>query len=243
MPSAPTADAAARQQTIDSLYGQFTSRLDPRFQQDQTALETQLQNQGLSTGSEAYNQAMESFGRTKNDAYTSAQNQAVVGGGAEQSRLFGLQGNERERAIQEYSTQRNAPLNEVSALLGSGPGITNPTFSPTPQTGVAGSDITALTSANAQRAQQSSDATMGGLYGLVGTGLSAAASYYSDRRVKKDIKKVGTLDNGLPVYAYEYVWGGGQHIGLIAQDVEKLHPGAVGEVNGIKTVNYAEAVR
>ena len=174
LPAAPTADAAARQQTIDALQAQFNSRLDPQFQQQQTALETRLANQGIGVGSDAYNKAMESFGRTRNDAYQTAQNQAIAGGGAEQSRLFGLQGNERERAIQEYVTQRNAPLNEVSALM-SGTQIQNPTFSPTPQTGIAAADITGPTAMQyqgqlnaAQNAQSGRNAMMGGLFGLAG---------------------------------------------------------------------------
>lgn len=197
LPSAPTADAAARQQTIDAMYGQYQSRLDPQFQQSQKAIETRLANQGIGVGSDAYNQAMESFGRTRNDAYQSAQNQAVGAGGAEQSRLFGLQGNERERAIQEYERQRNAPLNEVNALM-SGTQIQNPTFSPTPQTSIAGTDYTGLVNnqyagqMNAyNQGQSASNAAMGGLFGLGGAvaggalagpfGASMGASLFGGR--------------------------------------------------------------
>jgi hypothetical protein len=181
MPAAPTADAAARQQNIDALYGQYQSRLDPRFQDEQTALQTQLANQGISVGSDAYSKSMESFGRSKNDAYTSALNQAVASGGGEQSRLFGLQANERDRAIQEYAAQRNAPLNEVSALM-SGTQIQNPQFSPTPQTGIQAADITGPTAlgyqgqlSSAANAQSGSNAAMGGLFGLAGAGLGGWA--------------------------------------------------------------------
>ena len=177
--AAPAADAAARQQTIDALYGQYASRLDPRFEREQRALETQLENQGFARGSDAYTDALGTFGLTKNDAYTSAMNQAVGSGGMEQSRLFGLQGNARERAIQEYAAQRNAPLNETNALM-SGTQITNPTFSPTPQTGIAAADITGPTSLayqgqmqNAVNAQSANNAAMGGLFGLAGAGASA----------------------------------------------------------------------
>lgn len=182
LPGAPTADADARQQTIDSLYGQYSSRLDPRFKDEQTALATQLANQGIGVGSDAYKNSMESFGRTKNDAYTSAMNQAVASGGAEQNRLFGLQGNERERAIQEYTAQRNAPLNEVSSLM-SGTQIQNPSFSPTPQTGIQSTDITGPTAMAYQgqmnsynQGQAANNAAMGGLFGLGGSVLSGAGS-------------------------------------------------------------------
>ena len=177
LPGAPVADADARQQTIDALYGQYESRLNPRFQDEQSALETQLANQGIGVGTDAYTKALESFGRTKNDAYTSALNQAVSSGGSEQSRLFGLQGNARERAIQEYTTQRNAPLNEISALM-SGQQIQNPQFSSIPQTGIQPADITGPTNLayqgqmNAYNQQMGSrNAAMGGLFGLAGAGL------------------------------------------------------------------------
>ena len=251
--AAPTADAAARQETIDALYGQYTSRLDPRFASEQTSMENKLQGQGFVPGSDAYDKAMAQFGRTKNDAYTSALNQAVGSGGAEQSRLFGLQGNERERAIQEYSAQRNAPLNETNALM-SGTQITNPTFSPTPQTGIAAADITGPTALAyqgqmnaANNATSAGNAAMGGLFGLAGAGMGAYGQYaglaaMSDRRMKKDISVVGRLNNGLPVYSFKYKHGGPQQIGLMAQDVEKVNPSAVEEHNGIKMVNYSEAV-
>jgi hypothetical protein len=78
---------------------------------------------------------------------------------------------------------------------------------------------------------------------LGGAGIRAAYPN-SDRRVKKNISKVGVLDNGLPVYSFQYIWGGPQQIGLMAQDVEKVNPSAVVENDaGVKMVNYSEAVK
>ena len=255
LPAAPTGDAAARQQTIDSVYNQYTSRLDPRFAKANTDLQTSLANQGFAVGGDAYNSAFESAGRTRNDAYQQALNAAVTAGGAEQSRLFGLgdtarqrataealtlrgmpmseqaavqglqqtafstqaserdraaaersqqrqagltdaqqvfnlqsvlyglQGNERERAIQEAAYLRNVPLNETTALMGTGPGISNPQFSAAPQGTIAPANYQAQVNANYQGAlgnynQQvgANNAAMGGLFGLagaVGGGLAA----------------------------------------------------------------------
>ncbi len=251
LPEAPKADDAARQQVIDALYGQYTSRLDPRFEQERNAFETQLANQGIGVGTDAYSRAMSDFGRYKNDAYTSALNQSVASGGSEQSRLFGLQGAARERGIQEQAYLRNLPLNEVAALMGTGSGVTMPQFSAIPQTGIANTDITGPTSLayqgglqNAALQQQSQSSTLGGLFGLGSSGIGALGTYaaFSDRRVKADIKKVGNLDNGLPVYLFRYKSGGPMQIGLMAQDVEKVKPEAVTEVNGIKAVYYDQAV-
>ena len=247
--AAPAADAAARQQAIDAMYGQYTSRLDPRFAEEQTAAETSLATQGIGVGSDAYTKAMESFGRTKNDAYTSAMNQAVSSGGAEQSRLFGLAANARERAIQEQATLRNAPLNEITALT-SGQLINNPQFAAMGQTPIAAADITGPTRLayqgqmagyDAQNAQRL--ATTEGLYGLGRAGITAYGASGSDIRIKENISRVGTLDNGLPVYSFRYKAGGPQQIGLMAQDVEKVNPMAVTEINGVKAVYYSEAVK
>ena len=188
MPVAPVADNEARQQTIDSMYNQYASRLDPQFADAQTALETQLANQGIMAGSDAYTKAMESQGRTKNDAFQTAMNASVTGGGTEQSRLFGLQANARERAIQEYAYERGMPLNEAIALMGGSGGVTMPSFSPTPQTGVSGTDFigaqnSSIAMASNQYNQQNNarNAAMGGLFGLggaVGGGFAGNAELF-----------------------------------------------------------------
>jgi hypothetical protein len=83
------------------------------------------------------------------------------------------------------------------------------------------------------------------MIGTLGAGaMGAPPGTFSDRRIKQNISKVGVLDNGLPVYSFQYIWGGPQQIGLMAQDVEKVNPSAVVENDaGIKMVNYSEAVR
>lgn len=82
---------------------------------------------------------------------------------------------------------------------------------------------------------------MGGIQGIGQMGTALAA--FSDRRLKEDIERVGQLDNGLPVYRFRYRDGGPVIIGLMADDVEKVAPEAVGERNGFKTVRYDVAVR
>lgn len=64
----------------------------------------------------------------------------------------------------------------------------------------------------------------------------------SDRRIKTDIRRVGTLDNGLPVYAFRYFGTGPVHIGVMAQEVEAFRPEAVWTINGVKMVDYGRAV-
>jgi len=70
-------------------------------------------------------------------------------------------------------------------------------------------------------------------------------SFFSDRRLKEDIKRVGTANNGLPIYKFKYKGDPNEqtHIGFMAQDVEKVHPEAVGLAGGYKTVDYDKASR
>jgi hypothetical protein len=63
----------------------------------------------------------------------------------------------------------------------------------------------------------------------------------SDMRLKEDIALVGRLFDGTPVYGYRYKGAPAYHIGLMAQDVEKIVPGAVVEINGYKAVDYRAA--
>ena len=82
----------------------------------------------------------------------------------------------------------------------------------------------------------------GGAGQAAGT-AGTAALLASDRRVKENISQVGSLDNGLPVYLFNYKGGNTPQIGLMAQDVEKVNKKAVVEINGIKMVNYDWAVK
>ena len=63
----------------------------------------------------------------------------------------------------------------------------------------------------------------------------------SDMRLKEDITPVGALFDGTPVYGFRYKGAPAYHIGLMAQDVEKISPGAVIEINGYKAVDYRAA--
>jgi hypothetical protein len=63
----------------------------------------------------------------------------------------------------------------------------------------------------------------------------------SDRRLKEDIKQVGETFDGQPIYVYRFKGEEKSQLGLIAQEVEKTHPDAVGERNGYLTVDYYDA--
>jgi len=64
---------------------------------------------------------------------------------------------------------------------------------------------------------------------------------FSDRRLKENIRKVGKLKDGQTIYSYNYKGDNVTHIGLMADEVEKKHPEAVGLSAGYKTVDYDKA--
>ena len=84
----------------------------------------------------------------------------------------------------------------------------------------------------------------GMLGGILGAGLSGWASggFASDRRLKMDITKLGEEPDGLGVYEYRYVTDQPDaplRKGVMADEVEKLRPWALGPKRGdFATVNY-----
>ena len=78
-----------------------------------------------------------------------------------------------------------------------------------------------------------------------GASIGAAAMLASDKRLKENLKPVGKLDNGLKVYVGNYKEETGldttPQLFLLAQEVEKKNPDAVGEKDGYLAVNYRKA--
>lgn len=80
----------------------------------------------------------------------------------------------------------------------------------------------------------------GGAGAGLGTVGAAGGLALSDRRLKRDLRRVGSTDEGLPIYVFRYLNGKRFHMGVMAQDVEKVNPSAVTEFEGFKMVNYGE---
>jgi len=80
-----------QQQMQDAYMNQAKSRLDPQWQQRSSDLETQLQNQGLSRGSEAWNREIGNMGNQRNDAYNQAMQTGILNSGAEAQRMQGME--------------------------------------------------------------------------------------------------------------------------------------------------------
>jgi hypothetical protein len=84
----------------------------------------------------------------------------------------------------------------------------------------------------------------GALSGSTTTATQPTSWFGSDRRLKKNIERIGETDEGLPIHKFEYKGdpAGQKHIGFMADEVEKIHPEAVGiHPSGFKMVDYDKA--
>lgn len=203
-------------------------RLDPIIAQQDEALRTRLANQGVKAGSAAYDREMNNQNQSNNDAY----NQLLLQG--------------HGQAFNEAVAERNQPINEISALL-SGSQVSMPQFmganiGSIPTTDNAGI-ISNYDNQRIQAAQQDNaftNSVLGGLFGLGGKLIGL-----SDKRAKKDIKKVGEVPvegDNINLYSFRYKKGmgdGKQHVGVMAQEVEKSRPDAVTRrSDGMRQVDY-----
>ena len=142
----------------------------------------------------------------------------------------------RGQGLQELLNLRQAPLNELMALLGGtqvGPtsfqGGGSAAWAPANIYGAAQDAYGAqMAQANARRAQGANALNAGlQLFGM-----------FSDRRLKSNIERIGELPSGLPVYSY--VIFGEPAIGVMADEAERLFPEAVStHSSGFKMVDYA----
>ena len=78
---------------------------------------------------------------------------------------------------------------------------------------------------------------------LLGAGTSAAMMF-SDERMKENMVPVGVTPDGQTVYDFNYKGDPTKHTGLIAQEVEQVHPEAVATdpASGMKMVDYEQAL-
>jgi hypothetical protein len=148
------------------------SRLDPQFQRDEESLRTRLINQGIGQGSEAYNREFERFNQAKNDARM----QSVLSGQQYASALLGDSLTRRNQGIQEYTTQRNAPLNEYNAFM-SGTQVENPQFSSAGYQGANPVDYASLVNQKYQGDLANYNAQVAGRNNMMGSLFSLGSSF------------------------------------------------------------------
>lgn len=78
--------------------------------------------------------------------------------------------------------------------------------------------------------------------GLLGT--AGSLGLFSDRRMKEDIRRVGQMDDGTPIYTYRYKGSPLTQMGVMAQEVAETNPDAVMmRPEGFLAVDYAKLAR
>lgn len=240
----------ARQQAQDAIYNRATRYLDPQYEKRQAALETQLANQGLARGTEAFGSALDEFTGQRDLAYADARDRAIMGGNQEFQADFGrnltnanLSNALRGSMLGEEAYLQDRPLNLINALR-TGNQVQGPQFiNPAQQGQTAGPNVMDATNAlsgyntdvynsgvasdNARNQQYAQTAaTVAGLFMM------------SDRRLKSNVVRVGNHQLGIGIYEYD-IFGERQR-GVMADEVERVLPEAVMTgADGYKRVNYA----
>lgn len=135
-------------------------RIAPQQAKNEEMLRSRLVNAGLRPGTQAWDSEMQRLTM----ANTDQNNQLALNG--------------RAQGFSEALAKRNQPINEITALL-SGSQVSNPAqmSGPTPQAQVGGVDYTGLVNQQYKSQLDSSNALMGGLFGLAGSAAHFIPGY------------------------------------------------------------------
>lgn len=166
--------------------------------------------------SQGYQSALQAAQADKNRGITGANALAQYGLGGQNAALqaaqlqYGLGTQQQatsqadlERMYQQYAQAQAYPYQQAQWLAGMATGVGSNLG------GTSSSAGTQTGPAPNQSAQ------------WLGAGLSAASLFLSDREAKKDISRIGELDDGTPIYRYRYKGDDQWHIGPMAQEVEQ----------------------
>lgn len=136
----PLYNEASGKAVSDALYGSVMDRARPQQQQDMSALSSQLRQQGLQPGTQAYDSAISNLMRAQGDVNAQAGHQATIGGydearqrylaqlqGADQSFGQSLQSNAQNfgQSLAAY----NQPYQNAAAFAALAGNPINPSFS------------------------------------------------------------------------------------------------------------------
>ena len=78
-------------------------------------------------------------------------------------------------------------------------------------------------------------------FGVNGAIVFTQGVVVSDVRAKRDIVPVARLDNGIGLYRYRYNWSDQLYVGVVAQEVAEVLPGAVVRgADGYLRVDYRQ---
>jgi hypothetical protein len=192
---------------------QFQSYEQPFFTQQTNALENQLQNQGLTYTDPAYQTAMNNLAQSQGQTTS------------------GFLSEMEPQAFNQAQSLYTMPA-QLAGSLQSEPGATVQTPSEInyPTLNIAApnyeGDVSSYDTAEVQE-YQAQQSLLGNVFsGLGQLGLAGAKLYTSsDRRLKRDIQRIGSLFGLCGIYRYRM--RGNWHIGLMADEVQRFAPEAV----------------
>lgn len=216
----------------DNYYRRGTQYMQQRQGDQSEALRTQLQNQGLTEGSTAYDRSIRNLRQTQDSAWADATDRALIA-----NQEIPLKVAQVNDGLDNSSAARsNSAVNRLAQLLafskGQVPTSGNSAGGGQTDLATAGANSykTQLGQVNAENAQNAQGWS-------TAAGLVAAA--FSDRRLKSNIVAVSGGSGGLQ--AYEYDIFNRRERGYMADEVEALHPSAVAtHSSGFKMVDYSQ---
>lgn len=137
---------------------------------------------------------------------------------------------------QQFNQLQNLIGMSQNAAAGQGAATANTTNNIT-DLATQGANAQAAGAMGAANAQAQGTQNMAGL-----AALAASMFMASDERLKEDVKRVGKMNDGTPIYTYKYKQGDGKtHMGVMAQEARKKHPDAVRKdpLTNMLMVNYS----
>lgn len=127
------------------------------------------------------------------------------------------EGAQMEADYREFLRMQDAPMQRYQQLMGM------------------------LTGAPSNKTETTTTRQKNSLFGDILGVAGLAASAFSDRRLKRDILRIGEVGR-LALYSFRYLWDDAITVGFMADEVERVAPDAVGEAFGFKTVDYDKAL-
>jgi hypothetical protein len=196
-------------------YDKGIAQMTPQWEEGARNLQGTMSDRGIPIGSEIWGNEQNRYDTAKNTSMEQISRQSQLDAGNEHQRQYG-------NAVNEY----NMPYQSLAALMGNSQAVGSPQFSGVPQAQAAGTNTSQNTwdayNANLNKTNASNSNTAEGV-------MAAAklAMMFSDRRLKRDIKRIGAMPSGLPVYSYKYTFSDEPQIGVMADEAMQFFPDAV----------------
>jgi len=227
MPKAPGSVEDAQANAFKTM----SAALQPGRTQQEAGMHNRLLASGLPEGSEAWNRAGTGLQGQWTQEDKAMMGQAMAEGRADVGTQMGI----RQQGVAEEAQRRGMSLNELNALL-TGQQVSMPQgMGQAPNSTAGRADTTNYL--GAAQAQGQGGTNWGGAIGGIAQAAGAAAPLFamSDRRLKKNMVPLG---DGW--YEFEYIWGGGRRVGVVAQELALTRPELVAiHPSGYLMVNYA----